>query len=70
MAVDILPSELPRDASVYFSNVLREFMPALAGADFDVEFDRLALPAPIKKAVILHRGRLTPDYEYLKAYVN
>ncbi len=69
MAVDILPSELPRDASVYFSNVLKEFMPALAQVDFDVEFERLALPEPIKKAVILHRGKLTPEYEYLKAHL-
>jgi alpha-aminoadipic semialdehyde synthase len=70
MAVDILPSELPRDASVYFSNVLKEFMPALARADYDVDFDRLELPEPVKKAVILHRGKLTPDYEYLKAHLS
>ena len=41
MAVDILPSELPRDASVYFSNVLKEFIPAIARADYDVDFEHL-----------------------------
>ena len=30
MAVDILPSELPRDASEYFSGVLMEYVPAIA----------------------------------------
>lgn len=70
MAVDILPAELPRDASEYFSNVLKDFIPAIAKADFGVEFDRLALPDPVKRAVILHRGRLTPDYEYMKQYVD
>ncbi len=70
MAVDILPAELPRDASVYFSNVLMEFIPAIASADYDVDFERLALPEPIRRAVILHRGKLTPDYQYLKKYVD
>lgn len=70
MAVDILPSELPRDASAYFSNVLKEFIPAIAGADFGVDFDDLELPAPIKKALILHRGKLTPDYEYISNFLD
>ena len=70
MAVDILPSELPRDASVYFSNVLKEFIPAVARADYDVDFEHLALPEPIKKAVILHRGKLTPDYEYMAKFLD
>jgi alpha-aminoadipic semialdehyde synthase len=69
MAVDILPAELPRDASEYFSNVLKEFVPAIARADYGADFDRLALPDPVKRAVILHRGKLTPDYEYIKEYV-
>jgi alpha-aminoadipic semialdehyde synthase len=69
MAVDILPSELPRDASVYFSGVLKEFIPAIAKADYSVEFGDLALPDPIKKAVILHKGTLTPRYEYLTKYL-
>ncbi len=70
MAVDILPSELPRDASAYFSNVLKEFIPAIAEADFGVDFDDLELPAPIKKALILHRGKLTPDYEYISNFLD
>jgi saccharopine dehydrogenase (NAD+, L-lysine forming) len=40
MAVDILPSELPRDASEYFSQVLLPYVPALASADYTV-------PSPI-----------------------
>ncbi len=34
MAVDILPSELPRDASNDFSRVLQPYLPALAAADY------------------------------------
>jgi len=69
MAVDILPSELPRESSQTFSDALVGFIPEIAGADFNAGFDELALPYPIKKALILHNGRLTPDYEYMKDYL-
>ena len=66
MAVDILPSQLPRDASMDFSGVLKEFIPAIARADFLVPFEQLELPPEIKRAVIAYRGELTPDYRYLE----
>ena len=66
MAVDILPSELPRDASVDFSRVLSAFIPAIAQADFSAPFEQLALPPEIRRAVIAHRGELTPDYRYIE----
>jgi saccharopine dehydrogenase (NAD+, L-lysine-forming) len=69
MAVDILPSELPRDASVDFSAVLREFIPAIAKADFSVPFDKLELPPEIKRAVIAYHGELTPDYRYIEEFL-
>ena len=69
MAVDILPSELPREASIDFSAVLREFIPAIASADFSVPFEQLALPPEIKRAVIAHRGQLTPDYRYIEQFL-
>jgi alpha-aminoadipic semialdehyde synthase len=69
MAVDILPSELPRDASEDFSRVLKEYIPAIVDADLDAPFEDLALPAPIKRAVIVHRGELTPEYQYLLRYL-
>jgi alpha-aminoadipic semialdehyde synthase len=69
MAVDILPSEIPRDSSIYFSTILKEYIPAIAQADFSAAFDELALPAAIKRAVIVHKGLLTPDYEYIAQYL-
>jgi len=69
MAVDILPSELPRDASVDFSGVLQEFIPAIAKADFSVPFEQLALPPEIKRAVIAYHGELTPDYRYIEEFL-
>jgi saccharopine dehydrogenase (NAD+, L-lysine forming) len=65
MAVDILPSELPRDASIDFSRVLLPFVPAIAGADYSQPFDQLDLPPAIKRAMIVYHGELTPAYCHL-----
>ena len=70
MAVDILPSELPRESSIDFSRVLKAYVPAIAKADFSVPFQQLHLPPEIKRAVILHQGQLTPDYRYLEQFLN
>ncbi|TVR18017.1 MAG: hypothetical protein EA391_02970 [Balneolaceae bacterium] len=69
MAVDILPSELPREASEHFSSALKPYIKALANADFLQEFSKLHLPAPLKKAVIVHRGELTPEYKYIEEFL-
>ncbi len=69
MAVDILPSELPREASVDFSRVLRQFIPAIAKADYTAPFEQLDLPPEIKRAVIAHQGELTPDYRYIEQFM-
>ncbi|MFH0761071.1 MAG: bifunctional lysine ketoglutarate reductase /saccharopine dehydrogenase family protein, partial [Bacteroidota bacterium] len=47
MAVDILPAELPRDASESFGDVLINFIKPIADADFDEHFDDLDLPRAI-----------------------
>lgn len=69
MSVDILPSELPRESSEFFSRALLPFIPGIAKADFDVQFEELDLPAPIKRALILHKGEFTPDFKYIEQYI-
>ncbi len=69
LAVDNLPAEIPLESSVFFSEVLRPFLPGLAAADFSKAFAALELPAPLKKAVVLYRGEFTPDYEYMAEFV-
>jgi len=69
MAVDILPSELPRAASQYFSTVLRDYVPQIAAADFSADFGSLHLAAPLKRAMILYHGEFTPDYQFMKTFV-
>jgi len=69
MAVDILPSELPRESSQTFSDALIGFMPQIASADYSDSFEDLGIPDEIKRATILHKGELTPDYKYLEEYL-
>ncbi len=70
LAVDILPAELPREASEEFSAALGRFLPAIAKADYGASFEHLDLPPAIRRAVILHRGRFTPDFTYLQAHLD
>ena len=69
MAVDILPSELPRDSSNGFGDVLVNYVKPIAIADYDLPFEELDLPRAIKKALILHKGELTNDFKYLQQYL-
>jgi alpha-aminoadipic semialdehyde synthase len=67
LAVDNLPAELPVEASVDFSCVLRPHIPALAKADFSA--DRPALPDPLLRGLIVHRGELTPEFRYIANFL-
>lgn len=69
LAVDNLPCELPRDASVEFGRALMPFVPAIVRADFSRPLDDLSLPYPIRTALILHRGELTPAYDYVRHFL-
>ena len=69
LAVYNLPAELPLEASTYFSGGLKEYVPALARADFRKGFADCGLPDVIRRAVILYRGELAPDYAYLSRFL-
>ncbi|WP_320043654.1 bifunctional lysine ketoglutarate reductase /saccharopine dehydrogenase family protein [uncultured Desulfobacter sp.] len=69
MAIDNLPCEFSKESSIFFSQVLKGFAPDIVNADFDTSFDALELPYAIKKALILHKGQFTPDYEYMKEFI-
>jgi alanine dehydrogenase len=62
MAVDNLPGELPKDASDDFGNeLLEKILPSLIISD-DEQI--------IANATICKDGDLTPNFEYLRNYVN
>ncbi len=70
MAVDNLPAEISLESSVFFSQTLKPFIPALIAADFRADFSRCRLPDPLKRAVILFRGEFTPDYQYMRQFIS
>ncbi len=70
MAVDILPAELPLDASQYFSRCLLPFVEAMLKANWDKEFKKLQIPDPLKKSIILYKGQLTPDYKFMENFIS
>ncbi len=69
LAVYNLPAEISLESSIFFSQVLKEFIPHLSTISLNSKFQELPLPPAIKRAVILHRGKLTPDYSYLKNFL-
>jgi alanine dehydrogenase len=69
LAVYNLPAELPLESSTYFSGKLKEHVPAIASARFDASFAECGLPDVLRRAVILYRGGLTPDFAYLAKYL-
>jgi alpha-aminoadipic semialdehyde synthase len=69
LAVDNLPCELPRESSTSFGESLMPLLPQIIKADYEVEFEKLALPKSVVDALIVHRGELTPQYRYLEEYL-
>ena len=69
LAVYNLPAELPLESSTYFSGGLKDHIPALVKADFRTTFEASGLPDVLRRAVILYRGELTPDYRYLSRFL-
>ena len=70
LAVEILPAELPRESSEAFSNALVGLLPGLANSDPSGDFADWRLPDPLKRAVILHRGKLTEKFAGVQEYLD
>ncbi len=66
LAVDNLPCELSRDATIYFGNSLFPLLKKIPGRNPD---DFSQWPEEFKPSVILEKGKLTPKYEYLKNFI-
>lgn len=69
MSVDILPSELPRESSEAFGDALVNYVKQLAEADYSTSFEALDIPPAFKRALILHKGNLTPDFKYMTDFL-
>jgi len=63
--IDILPSELPREASRAFGDALMPLIPSLASSE--ASDTGMSLPAPLQGAIITSGGRLTQDFQFIDA---
>ena len=67
MGVDILPSELPREASQHFGDLLCSMIQPLlhAHARCPLEEQASVLPADLHNAIITNQGEMMKGYEYI-----
>lgn len=65
LAVDILPAEIPVDASRHFSERLTPLVPALARGAPDPDDE--TLPGELRRGTLVHHGRLVPPWDELLA---
>lgn len=61
LAVDNLPTEVAKEATKYFGDVLSQFLSSMASSKGPED-----LSSAIRKACIAHKGELTPLYGYIK----
>jgi len=69
LAVDNLPTELPKEASCYFGNLLMPYLPQILKLQPNISYEEMsdALPPEVYPAVITANGQLTPPYEYINS---
>ena len=70
LAVDNLPSELPRDASLEFSNLIRDYVYQIAAHGINDITNHMAIPAEVRHAVVTQGGELTANASYLNRYLS
>ncbi|MFC1708671.1 hypothetical protein ACFL2J_01230 [Candidatus Omnitrophota bacterium] len=69
LAVDNLPSELPKDASVEFSLLIREYVYQIAAHGIKDVTHHVAIPSEIRRAVITEGGKFTKRFSYIKHFI-
>ncbi len=70
LAVDNLPTELPKDSSEHFSSLVKDYVYQIAAHGARDITKHAAIPREIRQAVITQGGRLTPDFTYLRKYLD
>ena len=66
LAVDNLPTELPKEASIEFSSLIHEYVYQIAEHGKKDITNHAALPKEIRQATIIQDGKFTNDYKYLR----
>ena len=66
MSIYNLPAQLPRESSAAFGDMLAPFARELAAADWSQPVDKVGVSAALQRAILVHRGSLTPSFRYLE----
>lgn len=67
MTIDNLPCEFPRESSMEFAELIREFVYQIAVHGITDVTNHHALPNVIRNAVITQNGSLTREFKHLKS---
>ena len=70
LAIDNLPTELPRDSSRDFSLQIRDYVYQIAAHGVKDITNHAALPKEIREAVIIQNKKLTRNFTYLGDYLD
>jgi alpha-aminoadipic semialdehyde synthase len=69
MSIDNLPCELSAEASRDFSKALQPLLPGLLSLSLEDSFERVRLPAELRRATLLWQGKFTPEYDFMREFV-
>ncbi|MBL7131027.1 MAG: hypothetical protein ISS45_06475 [Candidatus Omnitrophica bacterium] len=69
LAVDNLPSELPKDASLEFSSLIRDYVYQISAHGIKDVACHVAIPGEIRRAVIVEGGKFTKGFNYSKKFI-
>lgn len=69
IAIDNLPTEVPKDSSYSFADKIYPFVYNIVKTETDVPFEECGFMPEIKNAVILYNGELTPSYKYIEKFM-
>jgi len=67
LAVDNLPTELPKEASMHFGDMLLPFLPDVVNSNQNATYEQMGndLPREVYSAVVTANGKLAPPFEYI-----
>ena len=70
LAVDNLPCELSRDSSEAFGDALAGLVPHIAESAHAANPDEAEIPDELMRSLIVWRGELARDFQYLDVHLN
>jgi len=68
-AIDNLPTELPKDSSENFSELIREYVYQIAAHGTKDIVNHVAIPRELRMATVVQDCKITDNYQHLREYI-